>query len=214
MRTRIGTGVIAAVAVLLLAGAAGAESFSSAHWKSKSVMEGGPQGDMTTESEAWMKEKKVRVKTKIMGMDMNVIKSGEFAYQWQDGQTSGMKMPANMRRRGASMDYVERLEEVRAKGTKVGTETIDGHPCDVYEYTEPAPEGSSSGRGSVKEKFWLAKDLKGFPVKMIADTGNMKITTTNSDVELGAHVPDAMLTPPENVKFQDMSEMMRGGKAH
>ena len=35
------------------------------------------------------------------------------------------------------------------------------------------------------------------------------MTTTNSDIELGASVPDSMVTPPENVKFRDMSEMMK-----
>jgi len=201
---------------LLLAGAAGAQGFTSVHWKSKSVMEGGPQGDITTESEGWLKDKRVRMKTKVMGMEMNVVKSGDFAYQWQEGQTSGMKMPATMRRRGGpSLNYAEKLEEVRTKGTKAGTETIDGHSCEIYEYAEPASEGSAGGRGAAKEKYWLATDLKYFPVKTVTDTGNMKITTTNSDIEIGAAVSDALLTPPESVKFQDMSEMMKGGpKGH
>jgi len=161
---------------------------------------------MTTESELWMKEKRARIKTKAMGMNMNVVKSGDFVYQWQEGETNGMKMSTNMRRRGgASMDYVEKMEEVRAKGTKVGTETVDGHACDVYEYTEAAGE-----RGPVKQKYWLARDLKNFPVTVVSETRAMKITTTNSDIEIGASVPDAMVTPPENVKFQDMSEMMKG----
>jgi hypothetical protein len=201
-----------ALAFLLGTGVAGAQGFSSAHWKAKSQIEGGPQGDMSTESESWMKEKKVRVRTKVMGMDMNVIKSGDFAYQWQEGQNSGMKMPAKMRRRGgASMDFLEKMEDVRTKGKKVGTETIDGHPCEIYEYTEPAAEAGGSGpREPAKEKYWLARDLKNFPVKTIAETGNMKITTTNYDIDLGAHVSEAMVTPPENVKFTDMSDMMKG----
>ena len=38
----------------------------------------------------------------------------------------------------------------------------------------------------------------------------MKITTINTDIEIGASVADSLVTPPENVKFQDMSEMMKG----
>ena len=109
-------------------------------------MVGGPQGDMTTESELWMKEKKIRVKTKAMGMNVNVVKSGDIVYQWQEGETSGMKMSTAMRRRGgASMDSLEKIEEVRTKGKKVGAETVDGHPCDIYEYSETAGE-----RGTVQ----------------------------------------------------------------
>ncbi len=195
-----------ALATLLLGGVLQAEAFSSVHWKSRSEMVGGSQGDMTTESELWMKEKKVRVKTKAMGMNMNVVKSGDFVYQWQEGETTGMKMSTTMRRRGgSSMDYVEKMEDIRTKGKKVGAETVDGHSCDVYEYSETAGE-----RGPIQQKYWLARDLKNFPVKVVSETGGMKITTTNSDIEIGASVPDSMLTPPENVKFRDMSEMMKG----
>src|SRR6266511_3222443 len=129
VKSRSWKAAAAGLAALVLGGVLYAQGFSSAHWKSKSEMSGGPQGDMTTESELWQKEKKLRIKTKAMGMNMNVVKSGDFVYQWQEGETSGMKMSTAMRRRGgASTDYVEKVEEVRAKGKKVGTETVDGHP--------------------------------------------------------------------------------------
>jgi hypothetical protein len=201
------------LAAVLLGGVLQAQGISSGHWKSKGRMEGGPQGDMNTESELWMKDKKVRIRTKVMGMEMNVVKSGDFVYQWQDGQTSGMKMAANMRRRGGSMDYLEKMEDIRTKGKKVGTEAVDGHSCDIYEYTEtPSEDGAAGRRGPVKGKYWLAKDLKNFPIKTVMETGDMTITTTNYDIDLNASVPDALVTPPENVKFQDMSEMTRRPK--
>jgi outer membrane lipoprotein-sorting protein len=182
-----------------------AQAFGSAHWKSKGEIEGGQQGSMATDSELWMKDKKLRIKTTAMGMKMNVVKSGDFIYQWQEGQTSGMKMPANMRQQGgAAGDYVSRIEEVRAKGTKVGAETLNGHACDVYEYTE-----TERGRAA-KQTYWLAKDLKNFPIKVVADLGDAKMTTVNSDIELGVSVPDSLVTPPADVTFQDMSEMMKG----
>jgi outer membrane lipoprotein-sorting protein len=196
---------VLALAAVALAGALRAQPFASAHWKSRTQMEGGPQGDVTTDAEIWMKDKKIRMKMAIMGMDMNMVRTGDFVYQWQEGQTTGMKIPTTVRRRGGpSADYVSKIEDVRAKGKKVGTETVDGHPCDVYEYEETVD------RGPQKEKFWLAKDMKDFPVRYQAQTGDTKITTTNSDVDLGASVPDSMMTPPDSVKFRDMSEMMKG----
>lgn len=194
-----------ALAALVCGGVLQAQALGSAHWKSKTEMKGGPQGDMTTESEMWMKDKKMRMKTTAMGMNMNVVKSGDFAYQWQEGQTTGMKMPANMRRRGgASTDYVAKLEEVRGKGKKIGSERFEGHSCDIYEYTE------TSERGTSKQTYWLATDLKNFPVKVVSEVGSMKMTTVNTDIDLGISISDAMVTPPDNVKFQDMSEMMKG----
>ena len=197
----------AAVALaVLLGGVLRAQDFSSAHWKSKGQIEGGPQGTMTTESELWMKDRKVRIKTTAMGMKMNVIKAADFSYQWQDGQATGMKMPVSARQRGgASSDYVNRIDDVRAKGKKVGAETVNGHPCDVYEYTETSEKGKTA-----KQTYWLAKDLKNFPIKVVSDLGTAKLTTINSDIELGTSVSDALVTPPDNVKFQDMSEMMKG----
>lgn len=197
--------VILAIGAMTLAGALRAQPFTSAHWKSRTQMEGGPQGDVTTDAEIWMKDKKIRMKMAIMGMDMNMVRTGDFVYQWQEGQATGMKIPTTVRRRGGpSTDYVSKIEDVRAKGKKVGTETVDGHPCDVYEYEETLE------RGPQKEKFWLAKDLKNFPIRYQAQTGDTKITTTNSDVDLGAAVSDSMMTPPDKVQFRDMSEMMKG----
>ena len=195
------------LAALACGGALQAQAFESAHWKSTTEMSGGPQGDMKSESEVWMKDKKMRAKTQVMGMNMNVVKAGDFIYQWPEGQTSGMKIPAGLRRRGGqSMDYVNKMAEVRAKGKKIGAETVDGHACEIFEYNEPSPERG----GTAKQTYWLAKDLKDFPVKVVTENGGMKMSTLNHDVELGARVPDSLLTPPEDVKFQDMSEMMKG----
>jgi len=188
-----------------LGGSLEAQGFGSAHWKSKGEIEGAAQGAMPTESEMWMKDKKVRIVLAVMGTKMNIVRSGDFVYQWQDGQTTGVMMPAGARQRGSvSGDYVNRIDEIRTKGKKVGAETFAGHPCDVYEYTETTEKGRTA-----KQTYWLAKDLKNFPVKFVADLGVAKMTTTNSDIELGASVPDSMVTPPENVKFRDMSEMMK-----
>jgi hypothetical protein len=181
-----------------------AQAFESAHWKATTEMTGGPRGDMKSESEVWKKGEKMRAKTQIMGMNMNVVKSGDFIYQWPEGQTSGMKIPAN-RRGGQSMDYVNKMADVRAKGKKIGAETVGGHPCEIFEYNESGQERG----GTTKQTYWLAKDLKDFPIKVVTENGGMRMSTVNHDVELGAKVPDSMLTLPEGVTFQDMSEMMK-----
>jgi hypothetical protein len=195
-------------AAFVSAGVLAAQPLGSVHWKSKTEIVGGPQGETTTESEMWMKDRKLRMKTTVMGMNMNIVKSGDILYQWQEGQTSGMKMSASMRRRGGpSADYVGKIDEIRASGKKIGTETVAGHESDIYEYSE------ATGDRSGKQTYWLARDMKNFPIKVVNETGGMKITTLNSDIDLKASVPDAMLEPPADVKFQDMSEMMKGRPA-
>lgn len=207
MKLRLSKTAALAAAALVFAGVLAAQPLGSVHWKSKTEIVGGPQGDRTTESEMWMKDKKLRMKTTVMGMNMNIVKSGDVLYQWQEGQTSGMKMSASMRRRGSpSADYVGKIDEIRARGKKIGTEPVAGHECDIYEYSEATAERPE------KQTYWLARDMKNFPIKVVNETGGMKITTLNSDIDLKASVPDAMLEPPADVKFQDMSEMMKGGK--
>ena len=204
MKSRFPTIVGVALAALVVCAPLSAQSFPSAHWKSKVQMEGGPQGEMTKESEIWMKDKNLRTKTTAMSMHVTIIKSGDVMYQWQEGQTTGMKVPATMRR-GPGSDYVNKIDEVREKGKKIGTETIDGHKCEIYEY-----ETTRDRMGKVKETYWLAHDLKNFPVKFVSESGTMKMTSLNSAIEIPATVPEAMLTPPGDVQFQDMSEMMKG----
>jgi hypothetical protein len=195
------------LAALVCGGALQGQAFGSVHWKSSTEMTGGQQGDMKTESEIWMKDKKLRSRTQAMGMNMNLVKAGDFIYQWQEGQTTGMKIPATLRRRGGqSIDYVNKMDDVRAKGKKIGEETVDGHPSEIFEYNESNPERGTPS----KQTYWLARDLKNFPVKVVTETGGMKIVTANHDVDLSASVPDSLLTPPDGVKFQDMSEMMKG----
>ena len=117
---------------ICLAASLQAQAFASAHWKSTAEIAGGAQGSMKTQSELWMKDRRVRTKTTAMGMKVNVVKSGDFLYQWQEGQTAGMKMSTKGRQRGASADYVNRIEDVRTKGKKTGSATVDGHACDIY----------------------------------------------------------------------------------
>ncbi len=202
---RAGIAFLGLVVGASLGGSLRAEGFGSAHWKSKSEIEGAAQGAMATESEMWMKNGKLRIVTTAMGLKMNVVKAGDFVYQWQDGQTTGMKMPTSARQPGsATGDYVNRIDDVRAKGKKIRAETVAGHPCDVYEYRETSENGRTT-----KQTYWLAKDLKNFPVKLVSDLGVARMTTFNSDIELGASVSDSMVKPPENVQFRDMSEMMK-----
>ena len=164
---------------------------------------------------SWMEERLLRRKRPSgsdsrSGVSSSRMKSSAGLFdpkhnQWQEGQTTGVKMSANARPRGASADYVNKIDDIRAKGKKIGTETVNGHACEIYEYNETSERG-----GTAKQTYWLAKDLKNFPVKVVAEIGDVKVTTVNSDIELGAAVPDSMVTPPDNVKFQDMSEMMKG----
>jgi len=192
---------------LLLPGAAFAQlPGDSAHWRSTIEVEGGNQpGIGPMQSEIWLKSGIMRTKMQVMGMTRNMLKSGDTMYQWGEGEKMGMKFNAAVQQRqGPSGDYANRIAEYRTKGKKTGSEKIDGHPCDIYELTS-----SRNGRDH-KETVWLATDLNNFPLKVISESNGTRVTTRNSDVEFKASIADAMMKPPADVTFQDMSEMMKG----
>jgi outer membrane lipoprotein-sorting protein len=194
---------------LLLPGAAFAQLPGSAHWKSTIEVEGGnQQGVGPMQSEIWLKSGIMRTKMQVMGMTRNMLKSGDTMYQWAEGEKTGMKFSAAVQQRqGPSGDYANRIDEYRTKGKKTGSEKIDGHPCDIYELTTSRSDGHDREH---KETVWLATDLYNFALKVISESNGTRVTTRNSDVEFKASVPDAMMKPPADVTFQDMSEMMKG----
>ena len=193
---------------LLLSGAAFAQlPGDSAHWKSTIEVEGGnQQGIGPMQSEMWLKSGSMRTKMQVMGMTRNMLKSGDTMYQWAEGEKTGMKFStAVQQRQGPSGDYASRIDEYRAKGKKTGSEKIDGHPCDIYELTTQGRSGRDH-----KETVWLATDLHNFPLKVISESNGTRVTSRNSDVEFKAPISDSMMKPPDDVAFQDMSEMMKG----
>jgi len=86
----------------------------------------------------------------------------------------------------------------RANAKLLKSETLDGHPCEVYEVKE---NNSTS-------QIWVAKDLDGFPIKTESKDGsvaykNIKPGNLSSD----------LFEPPINYKkmvMPDMGDMKKG----
>ena len=200
---------VAFAAGLAITSVARPEMFPSAHWKSKIEVEGGGGGEgrsgrqMPTDFEIWVKAGKMRLKADAGEMKMNMLHLGEETYTWVDGTGQGMKISSAMSKRGGrpSHDYVNRIEAVRSKGKKVGTETIDGHACEIWDY-----DGGEGDKG----KYWLAQDLKFFPIKVVAETPRGKTTYHNTDIQIPGSAPDDLFVLPKDITFRDMSEMMQG----
>lgn len=200
----------AVAAGLLLAGVAFGQWEGGAHWKSALTVEGGPRAVPEVTSEIWLqKDGRMRMRSSVMGIDMNTITAGDTVYQWTEGGREGMKINSVVAGRPlATGDYAKRIPEYRSKGQKMGTEAVDSHRCEIYELVTPG----AGGQKERKEKVWLATDLKNFPVKVVVDMNGMTMTSRNSDVELNAPVPEGMVTVPGDIQFRDMSEMIRDGR--
>jgi hypothetical protein len=113
----------------------------TAHWKSIVEIEGGTREGMgPIDSEIWLKAGRMRMQMRVLGMTQNVIRIGDTTYQWIEGQKSGVKLAGNPEDRASGI-YANRIDEYRTKGKKTGSETIDGHACDIYELTTTAKDG-------------------------------------------------------------------------
>jgi outer membrane lipoprotein-sorting protein len=209
MHTRWPPRIFVVLAGLALAASAGAQlPDGTAHWKSTIEVQGGPAADVgPMQAEIWVKQGKLRMQTQVIGITQNFVKSGDTMYQWTEGQKNGMKMATAVAgRASASGDYATRIEEYRTKGTNKGSESVDGHACDIFELSSDSPAGAR------KETVWLARDLHNFPLKVVSEANGSRITSRNSAVSFQASVPDSMLAPPADVEFRDMSEMIRNMK--
>ena len=141
----------------------------------------------------------------VMGMTQNFVKSGDTTYQWVDGQKMGMKTSTRLfERQAAAGDYATRIDEYRRNGKKVGSEKIEGHPCDIYELATTGSPAGTAKRPSGSRPICTI-----FPVKVVVEASGTKMTSLNREISFGAPIPDAMLTPPSDVSFRDMADMMR-----
>ncbi len=192
--------------------AASPETPVTAHWKTTVTVEGARPGDKLQEAEVWRDGGRMRIEDRTPGgVPTNLVSDGGEAFVWEVGKTVGVRMAEGAaRNRGRPVhDYVRRVDQIRTKGKLVGEEKVDGHACDVYAYETP-----QDGKGT----YWLARDLKGFPVRVVIERSVMspyrgkpidtvKLDYRNRDVQVPARVPEELLEPPNDVQFQDASEI-------
>jgi hypothetical protein len=94
-------------------------------------------------------------------------------------------------------------QDYKMESTKLGTETVDGHPC-VKNKVIISSQGSEKHEAIV----WNATDLKDFPVKMqMAQAGGGNLVMTYSRIKL--EKPDAKLfEPPTDFEKHDSVEKL------
>jgi hypothetical protein len=88
--------------------------------------------------------------------------------------------------------------------TKLGEETVDGHPCVKKKVVVTGKEGQAH-----ESTVWTATDLKNFPVKIESNEGGKTVTMLFKDIKL--EKPDAaQFEPPSDFKkYDNMMTMMQ-----
>ncbi|MHB8845406.1 MAG: GNA1162 family protein [Nitrospirota bacterium] len=97
-------------------------------------------------------------------------------------------------------------EKPKVEKTKVGTETIDGHPCDKYKvvitYKSEQPQ----------EGFiWNARDLGGMTIRSVVENKDFKITTDLKNIVLKSSPASVFEIPAGYTEAKNFMEIMMAG---
>jgi hypothetical protein len=94
-------------------------------------------------------------------------------------------------------------EKPKVDKTKVGSETIDGHPCDKYKVTITYKDGKG------EEGFiWNAKDLGGMTIRSMVENKDFKVTTDLKNIVLKASPASVFEIPQGYTEAKSFMEIM------
>jgi outer membrane lipoprotein-sorting protein len=105
-----------------------------------------------------------------------------------------------------SPNPAEITKELKKKGAKIiGAEALIGHPCDIWELSQKAPNGEPG-----RAKLWLAKDI-GMPLKAELSTKSKGVTMTLlvNSVKTDLALEDGLFRVPASYKVTDMADLAK-----
>ena len=157
------------------------------------------QGRQVYQSKVSMKNKLFRMDMTMKGEASIILRNAEGTFTVMLKEGMAMKMPQLRPGQGpvqGAENYEAYLQAMHAE--KTGSETIDGHACDIYRYTDPETRQLTT--------VWVWKE-KMFPVKFETEGMVMEL----SNIQIGAAIPDDAFQLPEGVQVMDMGGFMSMG---
>jgi outer membrane lipoprotein-sorting protein len=186
------------VALGVCAAGAGAEAFSVSYDQTVT------QGRQVMTGKVSMKDKMFRIDMTAEGQATATLHNASGTYTYMPAEGMAMKLPglnASQRPIEHADNYAQYLQEQHAE--LIGTDTVDGHPCEMYRFTDP-----DTG-DLVTAWVWTEKQ---FPIKMEFDDASGKILVEIRNIQLGAALPDALFELPADVQVMDMGNMFQMGE--
>ena len=186
----VGVGVVLGVCVA----AAEAQAFSAMYDQKVT------QGSQMMNGKVTMKDEMFRMEATVNGQTAVTIRNASGIYTYMPKEGMAMKMPElglSQQPVQHTGNYQQYLEERHAE--RIGADTIDGHPCEMYRFTDPSVEGTTTA--------WVWTE-KQFPIKMEIDGTKGKTVVELTNIQLGVAVQDAMFELPADVQVMDMGSIM------
>ncbi len=158
------------------------------------------QGTLTIDLKVQMKEKKMRVESNFGGVPSVTIRNDHGTYHYNPGQKTATKIPAELARPNVADElpnFTQFLKKQKAK--LVGSETVDGHACDVYQFKDPATFADA--------KAWVWKE-KNFPLKIEIGSPTRGLTRIEMrDIQWDQAIDDGIFELPAGLTVVDLEQM-------
>ena len=157
------------------------------------------QGRNVTNGKVSFKDELFRMETTAQGQAALILHNREGTFTVMPSEGMAMKTPLHPGQgpvRGAD-NYAEYLQQHHAE--RIGAETVDGHACDIYRFTDPEAGGLVTA--------WVWKE-KMFPIRYEIEGTDGKMLVELSNLQLGANIPDAEFQLPAGVQVMDMGALM------
>ncbi len=158
------------------------------------------QGREVYQGKVSLKDELFRMEMAYQGQSMIIIHNAQGTYTVMPSEGMAMKTaqlrPGQGTVRGAG-NYAQYLQQQHAE--KTGSETIDGHACDIYRYTD-----SETGELTTA---WVWKE-KMFPIKFEIEAKRGKTLIELSNIQLGAAIADDAFQIPAGIQVMDMGNLM------
>lgn len=143
--------------------------------------------------------KETKATLEMMGIkqvtDTKVLMNGKWIYtiDKNSGEANKMENPLySMFPEGGDLEKVGEEMMINMGGKKIGSETLLGKECDIWEIKK------------LMSKVWVWKSI---PIKSVVNMMGMNITQIATNVEVDISVSSDKFKIPEGVEFKDMGNI-------
>ncbi len=181
----------------------------------------GPNGPMTVKTKTWFDHENSRTEMNMADVDSASLPPGAAAHMKALGMDDVVTITTADKKNLYVIypnlsSYVSMPSDGPAGGTnnaaitqttKLGEETVDGHPCVKNKYTVNV-------NGDTHEfTAWNATDLNNFPIKIAFEEQGMSATITFQNISFDK-IPASQFQPPPGYSgYPSMAELMRAAVA-
>lgn len=144
----------------------------TASWTTQTTQKDETGKTTNSEGKMWIDGDKYRMESKNQqdGKLMVMIDDGQEMYMYTPAERKAFKWGRAMESMYSGMlsgDLVAESARQRKTAKKIGSETVDGKPCDIYAYPQTVTFMQNQVTSDVKEWFWAAEK---FPLKTVVKT--------------------------------------------